>query len=160
MDNEYAKDLIIEQRFLCTYIGQKSKWIQEICDKFPEVMINFSDPAQKSDTVQLKGPKNEVEKCTKYMQKIVAHLVENSYCISVSIFKQFHKNVIGKVGVNIKMIHEKNNTKIGLPKKQRLAFQLRTVTPRPLSSQARGTTLRLPRAAFCPSRRNWQYRQA
>lgn len=38
-------------------------------------MINFPDPAQKSDIVQLRGPKNEVEKCTKYMQKMVADLV-------------------------------------------------------------------------------------
>lgn len=40
-----------------------------------QVIINFPDPAQKSDIVQLRGPKNEVEKCTKYMQKMVADLV-------------------------------------------------------------------------------------
>uniref|UniRef100_A0A2K6B2T7 Vigilin n=1 Tax=Macaca nemestrina TaxID=9545 RepID=A0A2K6B2T7_MACNE len=124
MENERTKDLIIEQRFHRTIIGQKGERIREIRDKFPEVIINFPDPAQKSDIVQLRGPKNEVEKCTKYMQKMVADLVENSYSISVPIFKQFHKNIIGKGGANIKktrrdscllLIREESNTKIDLP---------------------------------------------
>ncbi|XP_060007596.1 vigilin isoform X2 [Lagenorhynchus albirostris] len=115
MENERTKDLIIEQRFHRTIIGQKGERIREIRDKFPEVIINFPDPAQKSDIVQLRGPKNEVEKCTKYMQKVAADLVENSYSISVPIFKQFHKNIIGKGGANIKKIREESNTKIDLP---------------------------------------------
>ncbi|VTJ88527.1 Hypothetical predicted protein, partial [Marmota monax] len=115
MENERTKDLIIEQRFHRTIIGQKREHIREIRDKFPEVIINFPDPAQKSNIVQLRGPKNEVEKCTKYMQKMVADLVENSYSISVPIFKQFHKNIIGKGGANIKKILEESNTKIELP---------------------------------------------
>ncbi|XP_040828324.1 vigilin isoform X2 [Ochotona curzoniae] len=115
MENERTKDLIIEQKFHRTIIGQKGERIREIRDKFPEVIINFPDPAQKSDIVQLRGPKNEVEKCAKYMQKMVADLVENSYSISVPIFKQFHKNIIGKGGANIKKIREESNTKIDLP---------------------------------------------
>ncbi|XP_074988419.1 vigilin isoform X2 [Caretta caretta] len=115
MENERTKDLIIEQRFHRTIIGQKGERIREIRDKFPEVIINFPDPAHKSDIVQLRGPKNEVEKCTKYMQKMVADLVENSFSISVPIFKQFHKNIIGKGGANIKKIREESNTKIDLP---------------------------------------------
>nr|BAE00355.1 unnamed protein product [Macaca fascicularis] len=115
MENERTKDLIIEQRFHRTIIGQKGERIREIRDKFPEVIINFPDPAQKSDIVQLRGPKNEVEKCTKYMQKMVADLVENSYSISVPIFKQFHKNIIGKGGANIKKIREESNLQGCLP---------------------------------------------
>ncbi|NP_001006854.1 vigilin [Xenopus tropicalis] len=115
MENERTKDLIIEQKFHRTIIGQKGERIREIREKFPEVIINFPDPAQKSDIVQLRGPKNEVEKCTKYLQKMVSELVENSYSISVPIFKQFHKNIIGKGGANIKKIREECNTKIDLP---------------------------------------------
>ncbi|OCT78799.1 vigilin [Xenopus laevis] len=115
MENERTKDLIIEQKFHRTIIGQKGERIREIREKFPEVIINFPDPTQKSDIVQLRGPKNEVEKCTKYLQKMVSELVENSYSISVPIFKQFHKNIIGKGGANIKKIREECNTKIDLP---------------------------------------------
>lgn len=115
MENERTKDLIIDQKFHRTIIGQKGERIREIRDKFPDVIINFPDPAHKSDIVQLRGPKNEVEKCTKYLQKMVSEMVENSYSISVPIFKQFHKNIIGKGGANIKKIREECNTKIDLP---------------------------------------------
>uniref|UniRef100_A0A8C1I2Q3 Vigilin n=1 Tax=Cyprinus carpio carpio TaxID=630221 RepID=A0A8C1I2Q3_CYPCA len=115
MENERTKDMIIEQRFHRAIIGQKGEKIKEVRDKFPEVIINFPDPTQKSDIVQLRGPRNEVEKCTKFMQKIVAEMVENSFSVSVPIFKQFHKNIIGKGGANIKKIREETNTKIDLP---------------------------------------------
>lgn len=115
MENERTKDMIIEQRFHRAIIGQKGEKIKEIRDKFPEVIINFPDPMQKSDIVQLRGPRTEVEKCTKFMQKVVAEMVENSHSVSVPIFKQFHKNIIGKGGANIKKIREETNTKIDLP---------------------------------------------
>ncbi|XP_041912276.1 high density lipoprotein binding protein a isoform X1 [Alosa sapidissima] len=115
MENERTKDMIIEQRFHRAIIGQKGENIKEVRDKFPEVIINFPDPAQKSDIVQLRGPRTEVEKCTKFMQKMVAEMVENSFSVSVPIFKQFHKNIIGKGGANIKKIREETNTKIDLP---------------------------------------------
>uniref|UniRef100_A0A672ZS12 Vigilin n=1 Tax=Sphaeramia orbicularis TaxID=375764 RepID=A0A672ZS12_9TELE len=114
MENERTKDLIIEQRFHRAIIGQKGEKIKEVRDKFPEVIINFPDPAQKSDIVQLRGPRTEVEKCSKFMQKIVAEMVENSFSVSVPIFKQFHRNIIGKGGSNIKRYKE-TNTKIDLP---------------------------------------------
>lgn len=115
MENERTKDLIIDQKYHRAIIGQKGERIRDVRDKFTEVIINFPDPAQKSDIVQLRGPKNEVEKCTKFLQKMVVELVENSYSISVPIFKQFHKNIIGKGGTKIKQIREECNTRIDLP---------------------------------------------
>ncbi|XP_077400366.1 vigilin [Vanacampus margaritifer] len=115
MENERTKDLIVEHKFHRTIIGQKGEKIKEVRDKFPEVIINFPDPAQKSNVVQLRGPKSEVEKCGKFLQKMIADLIENSFSLSVPIFKQFHKNIIGKGGANIKKIREETNTKIDLP---------------------------------------------
>ncbi|KAM6949641.1 vigilin [Aplochiton taeniatus] len=115
MENERTKDLIVEQKYHRTIIGQKGEKIKEVREKFPEVIINFPDPAQKSDIVQLRGPKNEVEKCAKFLQRLIADLIENSFSVSVPIFKQFHKNIIGKGGTNIKKIREETNTKIDLP---------------------------------------------
>ncbi|XP_064792239.1 high density lipoprotein binding protein a isoform X1 [Oncorhynchus masou masou] len=115
MENERTKDLIIEQRFHRAIIGQKGEKIKDVRDKFPEVIINFPDPAAKSDIVQLRGPRNEVEKCCKFMAKMVADMVENGFFLSVPIFKQFHKNIIGKGGANIKKIREETNTRIDLP---------------------------------------------
>ncbi|KAK7806089.1 hypothetical protein U0070_000016 [Myodes glareolus] len=42
MENERTKDLIIEQRFHRTIIGQKGERIREIRDKFPEVENSYS----------------------------------------------------------------------------------------------------------------------
>ncbi|TRZ03789.1 hypothetical protein DNTS_014458 [Danionella cerebrum] len=110
-----TKDLIVEQRFHRTIIGQKGEKIKEVRDKFPEVIIIFPDQHQKSDLVQLRGPKSEVEKCAKFLQKLIVELAESSFSISVPIHKQFHKNIIGKGGANIKKIREETNTKIDLP---------------------------------------------
>ncbi|XP_049728095.1 vigilin-like [Elephas maximus indicus] len=113
--NEQSKDLIIEQRFHRTIIGQKGERIRDIRKKFPEVMINFPDLAQKSDIVQLRGPKYELEQCTEYLENVVTDLVENNYSITIPIFKKLHKNIIGKGGANIKKICAASNTKIQLP---------------------------------------------
>ncbi|XP_061525204.1 vigilin isoform X2 [Phycodurus eques] len=115
MENERTKDLVVEHKFHRTIIGQKGEKIKEVRDKFPEVIINFPDPAQKSNVVQLRGPNSEVEKCAKFLQKMIADLIESSFSLSVPIFKQFHKNIIGKGGANIKKIREETNTKIDLP---------------------------------------------
>uniref|UniRef100_A0A8C7WRF9 Vigilin n=1 Tax=Oryzias sinensis TaxID=183150 RepID=A0A8C7WRF9_9TELE len=99
MENERTKDLIVEQKFHRTIIGQKGEKIKEVRDKFPEVIINFPDPSQKSDIVQLRGPKNEVEKCAKFLQKIIAELVRPT---------SLERAVTQK-------IREETNTKIDLP---------------------------------------------
>ncbi|KTF81679.1 hypothetical protein cypCar_00017836, partial [Cyprinus carpio] len=85
MENERTKDLIIEQKFHRTIIGQKGEKIKEVRDKFPEVIIIFPDQQQKSDIVQLRGPKNEVEKCAKFLQKLIAELVQESFLLSNNI---------------------------------------------------------------------------
>lgn len=42
-ENERTKDLIVEQKFHRTIIGQKGEKIKEVRDKFPEVKT-LSDP--------------------------------------------------------------------------------------------------------------------
>uniref|UniRef100_A0A8C5CGW9 Vigilin n=1 Tax=Gadus morhua TaxID=8049 RepID=A0A8C5CGW9_GADMO len=137
MENERTKDLIIEQRFHRAIIGQKGEKIKEVRDKFPEVIINFPDPAQKSNIVQLRGPHTEVEKCFKFMQKVVAEMVENGYTLLVPIFKQFHKNIIGKGGANIKKIREETNTKIDLPAENSNSEMIVITGKRPACEAAR-----------------------
>ncbi|XP_059923201.1 high density lipoprotein binding protein a isoform X1 [Gadus macrocephalus] len=137
MENERTKDLIIEQRFHRAIIGQKGEKIKEVRDKFPEVIINFPDPAQKSNIVQLRGPHTEVEKCFKFMQKMAAEMVENGYTLLVPIFKQFHKNIIGKGGANIKKIREETNTKIDLPAENSNSEMIVITGKRPACEAAR-----------------------
>ncbi len=74
-----------------------------------QVIINFPDPAQKSDIVQLRGPRTEVEKCAKFMQKIVAEMVNIYSCVPSKTFVKivlkycffFHiRNCVSMVSVN------------------------------------------------------------
>ncbi|KAL2733690.1 vigilin isoform X1 [Vespula squamosa] len=115
LENENEKDVVIDHRFYRSIIGNKGDNIKEIRDKFNQVQIVIPNPGEKGDIVKIRGPKEDVDKCHKYLMRLVKELNENNYVLEVPIFKQFHKFVIGKGGVNIKKIREETQTKIDLP---------------------------------------------
>jgi len=115
MENEKERDIIIEQRFHRNIIGQKGDKIREIRDKFNQVQISFPDPGEQCEIVKIRGPKEDVDQCYRHLQKMVKDLLESSYQVKVSVFRQFHKFVIGKAGANINKIREETSTRIDLP---------------------------------------------
>jgi len=115
MENEKEKDLIIENRFHRQLIGPKGENIEKIRKDFANVQISFPDLGVKSDIVKLRGPKKDVDECTKYFNKIVRDMQESSFQVKVPIFKQFHKYIIGKGGANIRRIRDETDTKVDLP---------------------------------------------
>ncbi|KAG8302743.1 hypothetical protein J6590_025018 [Homalodisca vitripennis] len=115
LENEKEKDVIIEQRLYRKIIGQKGEKIKEIREKFNQVQITFPNQSEKRDVVKIRGPKDDVDRCHKYLMKLVKEINESSYSIEVPIFKQYHKLVIGKGGANIRKIREETNTQIDLP---------------------------------------------
>jgi len=115
MQNEREKDLIIESRFHRQLIGPKGENIQKIRDDFAAVQISFPDLGSKSDIVKLRGPREDVDKCGRLLNKMYKDLLEVSYQVKVPIFKQFHKFVIGKGGATIKAIRKETDTKVDLP---------------------------------------------
>lgn len=115
MQNEREKDLIIESRFHRQLIGPKGENIQKIRDDFAAVQISFPDLGSKSDIVKLRGPREDVEKCSRTLTKMYKDLLEVSHQVKVPIFKQFHKFVIGKGGATIKAIRKETDTKVDLP---------------------------------------------
>lgn len=96
LENEKEKDVIIEQRHYRNIIGAKGEKIKEIRDKFNQVQIFFPGPGDRNDIVKVRGPKEDVDKCARYLDKLVKELNESSYQIEVPIYKQFHKFIIGK----------------------------------------------------------------
>lgn len=115
LENEKETDVIIDQRYYASIIGSKGDKIKEIRDKFNNVQITIPGPGEKDDIVKIRGPKEDVDKCHKHLMNIVKELNENSHVIEFPIFKQFHKFVIGRGGVNIRKIREETHTKIDLP---------------------------------------------
>ena len=115
MENEREKDLIIENRFHRQLIGPKGENIQKIRDDYSSVQISFPDLGSSSDIVKLRGPKEDVDKCSRTINKMYKDLLEANYQIKVPIFKQFHKFVIGKGGATIRKIRTETDTKVDLP---------------------------------------------
>lgn len=115
MENEKTRDILIEQRFHRMLIGARGEGIRGIRDKFNQVQITFPDQGRKSDVVTLRGPKNDVDKCYQHLQKVTQELVVSNFQAQVHIFKDFHKNVIGKGGATIRKIREETDTRIDLP---------------------------------------------
>lgn len=135
LENEKEKDVIIDQRHYKNIIGTKGDNIKEIRERFNQVQINFPGPGNinncsylysdiiiqkyllgdKRDVVKIRGPKEDVDKCHKYLVKLVKELNESSYQVEVPIYKKFHKFIIGKGGANIRKIREETQTKIDLP---------------------------------------------
>lgn len=115
LDNEKARDIIIEQRFHKNIIGQKGEKVREIREKFAEVQISFPEAGAKSDVVTLRGPKDDVDKCFAYLKKMANELALSSYKADVPIFKRFHGNIIGRNGANIKKIKEETGVTIDIP---------------------------------------------
>lgn len=115
LENEKERDVIIDHRHFRNIIGAKGERIREIRDRFNQVLITFPGQAEKTDIVKIRGPKEDVDNCYKYMSKMVKEMQEASFELKVPIFKQFHKFIIGKGGVNIKKIREETQTKIDLP---------------------------------------------
>lgn len=115
LENEKERDVVIDHRLFRNLIGAKGERIREIRDKFNNVLITFPGPGEKTDIVKIRGPKEDVDSAFKYLTKLVKEMQESSFVMEVPIFKQFHKNIIGKGGVNIKKIREETQTKIDLP---------------------------------------------
>lgn len=115
MENEREKSITIENRFHRSIIGTKGDKIKEIREKFNQVQISFPDQGERSDVVKVRGPKDDVDQCCRYLQKLAKELSETNYQLKVSVFRRVHKYIIGKGGANINKIREETNTKIDLP---------------------------------------------
>ncbi|VDK79439.1 unnamed protein product [Litomosoides sigmodontis] len=115
IENEKTRDILIEQRFHKQLIGTKGETVQKLREQFPSVIFSFPDPGKKSDIVNLRGDRVEVDKAYKQLTAMNKELLESNFQMTVPIFKEFHKHIIGKSGANIRKIREETQTRIDLP---------------------------------------------
>ncbi|RCN39176.1 KH domain protein [Ancylostoma caninum] len=115
IENEKSRDIIIEQRLHKLIIGTKGENIGKIREAHPNVVLSFPDVNKKSDVINIRGDKTEVDKVYKQLQSLAKDLAESNYQQTVPIFKEFHKHIIGKGGATIKKIREETQTRIDLP---------------------------------------------
>nr|XP_044995865.1 vigilin-like [Jaculus jaculus] len=112
---EHIQFMFIKHYLHNLIFGRKRERLHEIYKKFPDVIIHFPQSKEKSDVVQLVGPKPESDKCIQYLEKMLKDIKENNYSINVPILKRLHKRLIGKRGSNIKLISQISNTTIRFP---------------------------------------------
>uniref|UniRef100_A0A0N4ZAE0 Vigilin n=1 Tax=Parastrongyloides trichosuri TaxID=131310 RepID=A0A0N4ZAE0_PARTI len=115
MENEKSRDIIIEQRFHKNIIGNKGEAINKLRHQYPSVSIGVPDASSKSDIINIRGDKVEVDKVFNFLTKLQKELVESNYQEAVPIFKEFHKHIIGKGGSTINKIRDDTSTKIEIP---------------------------------------------
>lgn len=79
---------------------------------FLQVNITFPEAGLKSDKVTIRGPKQDVDACHKYLQRLHEEMKLNNFSVDVPIYKQNHKFIIGKGGANIKRVSIFYNFKV------------------------------------------------
>ncbi|XP_046965375.1 vigilin [Vanessa cardui] len=115
LENERSKEVFVDHRYIKSLIGVRGDKIKEIREKFDRVLISLPDQGQKRSPIKLRGPQEDIEKCEKYLHKLMKEIAESSYVQEVPIFKQFHKFIIGKGGANLRKIRDETQTAIDLP---------------------------------------------
>ncbi|XP_022819366.1 vigilin [Spodoptera litura] len=115
LENERTKEVYVDHRYIKSLIGVRGEKIKELREKFERVLISLPDQGQKRSPIKLRGPQEDIEKCEKYLHKVIKEIAESSYVQEVPIFKQFHKFIIGKGGANLRKIRDETQTVIDLP---------------------------------------------
>ncbi|XP_076306465.1 vigilin-like [Tachypleus tridentatus] len=115
MENETTRELLIEQRFHGNIIGAKGENIKDIRDRFNQVNINFPEQGIKSDKVIIRGPKEDVENCYRYLSQLNRELLANNHLVEFQVYRQFFKYIIGKGRSIIRKIQAETETKIEIP---------------------------------------------
>lgn len=115
LENERSKDIIIDQKFHSNLIGKSGKNLNDIRAKFNDIQINIPSQQEKSDVITIRGNKNDVEKCHKYLQQMFKDMQESNYQEEMQIVKEFHRMIIGKHGAFIRKIRDDTQTRIDIP---------------------------------------------
>ncbi|KAL5015011.1 hypothetical protein ScPMuIL_009281 [Solemya velum] len=138
-------EIAIEQRFHKHIIGKSGQNITRIknetgvairipADNENSNIIRIEgdpeDPGKKSDVVTLRGPKNDVDKCHKYLQQLHGEMIASNYQAQVHIFKDFTRTSLNTVTQNDKSLNNVASTakhKMDLRSTDPKQFELYTV---------------------------------
>ncbi|ESN93672.1 hypothetical protein HELRODRAFT_180767 [Helobdella robusta] len=82
LENEETKEITLDHKLHKKIIGQNGEQIKQISSKFPDVSINFPPAIKKGDIVTLKGPKQEVDLCCKYLEIFAQDLASDDNDVS------------------------------------------------------------------------------
>eukprot|EP00096_Caligus_rogercresseyi_P014501 TRINITY_DN700_c0_g1_i6.p1 TRINITY_DN700_c0_g1~~TRINITY_DN700_c0_g1_i6.p1 ORF type:complete len:1348 (+),score=556.54 TRINITY_DN700_c0_g1_i6:85-4128(+) len=96
-------------------IGSGGKLIQSISEDCGGVSIVFPPPDSASDTVNIRGPKEDVEKARKMLGELSSQRLLCSFSESVRASPSHHKFLIGRAGASIQAMRERTGAKFIFP---------------------------------------------
>merc|ERR1711863_99009 len=98
-----------------TIIGAGGKLIQSIMDDCGGVHIKFPDANSGSDKVNIRGPKDDVDKAKQLLVSLSNEKQLNSLTAEVRAKPEHHKFLIGRQGANIQSVRDKTGARIIFP---------------------------------------------
>jgi predicted PilT family ATPase len=144
LEDSKTIEIPIEQRFHSNIIGAKGAGIKEIIEKFNGLAIRFPGPNVDSDIVSITGDKKDVDACSTYVKALVMRLAIDNYRLEVSVFKQFHRNIIGKGGAVINKIKDQTNgVRIDIPNQSDESDMVTLTGKKPDVEKARDMILKI-----------------
>jgi len=116
--NIITVEVKIPQKIHTSMIGSGGKLIQSIMTECGDVNIRFPPEGSKSDTITLRGTKEDVEKAEVQLKKLGEERLENSFTDEVTAKPEHHRFLIGRGGINIRKVREKTGARIIFPTRQ------------------------------------------
>jgi len=80
-----------------------------------DVHIRFPAEGSNSDTITIRGTKEDVEKAEEQLKKLGEERLESSFTAEVTAKPEHHRFLIGRGGINIRKVREKTGARIIFP---------------------------------------------
>ena len=77
-ENECTEKLKIAQKWHGMIIGPSGEHMRDMRDRFSGVHVAFPEKGERSDSVTLRGPKDEVQRCVVFLKKQADDIVSES----------------------------------------------------------------------------------
>jgi len=113
-ENMRSIDIIVPRKFHASLIGTQGATIRSITDLFPTCSINMPRAAD-SEIVVVRGDKKDVDGAEKMIRKLLKQFEEEGFQLEVPVFKEFHRQIIGRQGAKIKEIMQETSTRVRFP---------------------------------------------
>ncbi|XP_067631497.1 vigilin isoform X2 [Eurosta solidaginis] len=109
------EEVQISPKFYNSIIGSGGKLISSIMEECGGVSIKFPTTDSKSDKVNIRGPKDDVEKAKTQLLELANERQLASFTAEVRAKQQHHRFLIGKNGASIRKIREATGARIIFP---------------------------------------------
>ena len=105
-------DIIIPSKIHNYMLGSKGKNIKQIMSECGGVIVNFPPEGSGSDKVQIRGPKDCVQKAKQMLIEMSNDYQTNNYTEELKVRVEHHRYLIGKNGSNINKLREQAQVRL------------------------------------------------